>query len=88
MSAPATTFSLSGFLGLSANDFGDLADTDSVNWTFVPGLRWRIFDGGRIRNNIRALRFQAGEMTQQALADRVGITRQTVIALMGLNCVV
>ena len=34
-----------------------------------------------IRNRIRELRFKAEEMTQQALADRVGITRQTVIAL-------
>jgi putative transcriptional regulator len=34
-----------------------------------------------IHNRIRELRFQAGEMTQQELGDRVGITRQTVIAL-------
>ncbi len=34
-----------------------------------------------IRNRIRELRFKAEEMTQQTLADRVGITRQTVIAL-------
>jgi putative transcriptional regulator len=34
-----------------------------------------------IDNRLRAYRFEAGEMTQQALADRVGITRQTVIAL-------
>lgn len=34
-----------------------------------------------IRNRIRELRFNAQEMTQQTLADRVGITRQTVIAL-------
>jgi putative transcriptional regulator len=34
-----------------------------------------------ISNRIRELRFEAGEMTQQELADRVGITRQTVIAL-------
>ena len=34
-----------------------------------------------IRNRIRELRFKANEMTQQALADNVGITRQTVIAL-------
>lgn len=34
-----------------------------------------------ILNRIRELRFAAGELTQQALADRVGITRQTVIAL-------
>ena len=34
-----------------------------------------------IRNTIRALRFTNGEMTQQDLAQRVGVTRQTIIAL-------
>lgn len=34
-----------------------------------------------IRNRIRALRFEAGEMTQQQLAERVGVSRQTVVAL-------
>ncbi|MDX1964634.1 MAG: helix-turn-helix transcriptional regulator [Pirellulales bacterium] len=34
-----------------------------------------------MRNRIRELRFQNKEMTQQALADQVGISRQTVIAL-------
>lgn len=34
-----------------------------------------------IHNRIRELRFKAGEMTQQELADQVAITRQTVIAL-------
>jgi putative transcriptional regulator len=34
-----------------------------------------------IRNHIRRLRFEAEEMTQQELADRVGCTRQTIIVL-------
>ena len=34
-----------------------------------------------IHNRLRALRFEAGEMTQESLADAVGITRQTIIAL-------
>jgi putative transcriptional regulator len=34
-----------------------------------------------ITNNIRRLRFEHGEMTQQALADRIGVTRQTVNAI-------
>ncbi|NJD11303.1 MAG: helix-turn-helix transcriptional regulator [Gemmatimonadetes bacterium] len=34
-----------------------------------------------IRNRIRRLRFEHGEMTQQELADRVGCTRQTIILL-------
>jgi putative transcriptional regulator len=36
---------------------------------------------GRIGNRIRRLRFDHNEMTQEALALAVGITRQTVIAL-------
>ena len=39
--------------------------------------------GGHITNEIRALRFQQGEMTQQELADRIGVTRQTVNAIEG-----
>ncbi len=35
----------------------------------------------RITNSIRALRFANGEMTQADLADRIGVTRQTVIAI-------
>ena len=34
----------------------------------------------RLSNTIRRLRFEAGEMTQQELADKVGVTRQTIIA--------
>jgi putative transcriptional regulator len=37
----------------------------------------------RIDNKVRTLRFHAGEMTQQELADRVGVTRQTVNAIEG-----
>ena len=35
----------------------------------------------RVTNRIRALRFAAGEMTQADLADLVGVTRQTIIAI-------
>ena len=35
----------------------------------------------RVTNSIRALRFAANEMTQAELADRVGVTRQTIIAI-------
>lgn len=36
---------------------------------------------GKVRNQIRRLRFEAGELTQQALAERVGVSRQTIVAL-------
>ncbi|MFI7697645.1 helix-turn-helix transcriptional regulator [Nonomuraea sp. NPDC049480] len=35
----------------------------------------------KVTNSIRALRFTHGEMTQAELADRVGVTRQTIIAI-------
>jgi putative transcriptional regulator len=35
----------------------------------------------KIRNQIRRLRFENGEITQQELAERVGVSRQTIIAL-------
>ena len=35
----------------------------------------------RVRNNIRRLRFDHDEMTQQELAGRAGCTRQTIIAI-------
>lgn len=34
-----------------------------------------------ITNNIRKLRFHANEMTQQELADKTGVTRQTIVAI-------
>ena len=36
---------------------------------------------GTISNQIRKLRFLSDEMTQQELADKVGVTRQTINAI-------
>jgi putative transcriptional regulator len=35
----------------------------------------------RLTNNIRKLRFNASEMTQQELADKLNVSRQTIIAI-------
>jgi putative transcriptional regulator len=35
----------------------------------------------KVTNNIRSLRFANGEMTQAELAERINVTRQTVIAI-------
>ena len=34
-----------------------------------------------VANSVRRLRFEHGEMTQEQLAERVGVTRQTIIAI-------
>lgn len=38
-------------------------------------------DNAALQNQIRRLRFDRDQMTQQQLAERVGVTRQTIIAL-------
>lgn len=38
---------------------------------------------GQVINHIRRLRFERGEMTQQALATAAGVTRQTINAVEG-----
>ncbi|HEY7464994.1 MAG TPA: helix-turn-helix transcriptional regulator [Candidatus Limnocylindria bacterium] len=37
--------------------------------------------GGRLTNDIRTLRFLAGEMSQAELGQRIGVTRQTIAAI-------
>ena len=39
----------------------------------------------KISNNIRRLRFDADEMTQKELAEKVGVTRQTIVAIEKAN---
>jgi putative transcriptional regulator len=41
--------------------------------------------GSDIRNQVRRLRFENGQMTQQQLADKAGVTRQTIIAIEAGN---
>jgi putative transcriptional regulator len=38
-----------------------------------------------LQNQVRRLRFENGQMTQQQLADKVGVTRQTIIAIEAGN---
>ncbi len=40
-------------------------------------------DKTRVRNRIRELRYHHNEMTQKALADAIGVTRQTINAIEG-----
>ena len=39
----------------------------------------------KIKNQVRKLRFENGEMTQQELADKAGVTRQTILAIEAGN---
>jgi NodT family efflux transporter outer membrane factor (OMF) lipoprotein len=47
------TFSLGGVLALESGSSGNLFDSDSTTWSLVPGLRWNVFNGGRVRSQIQ-----------------------------------
>jgi len=38
-------------------------------------------ENDQLKNQIRRMRFERGEMTQQQLADKAGVTRQTILAI-------
>lgn len=58
------SFSLFGTFEMAANDFSDVFDySQSRMHSFGPSFRWNIFDGGRVRNQIRA----EDARTEQAL---------------------
>jgi len=46
--------SLSGSFALEANESGDLSQSGSQSYQFGPSFRWALFQGGRIRSNIKA----------------------------------
>jgi len=45
-------FSLAGALTLGAADFSDFGDSDSIGWSFLPGVRWNLFSGGSVQGQI------------------------------------
>jgi len=49
------------------------------DWFFIAG--GSKMGKSRVSNNIRKLRFYHDEMTQKELANKVGVTRQTIIAM-------
>ncbi len=66
------TITLTGSLGVAAEDAGDLTDRGSGTFTFGPSLRWNLFDSGRLRRRVEAqearteqawLRWEAGVLT-------------------------
>jgi NodT family efflux transporter outer membrane factor (OMF) lipoprotein len=56
------SFSLSGSFYLEAEQFSDLGRGSSRSYSYGPGLRWRVFEGGRLRNLVRAEEARTGQL--------------------------
>ncbi|MFV1974484.1 MAG: efflux transporter outer membrane subunit [Candidatus Scalindua sp.] len=78
------SFSLIGRLEFGANDFSDLFNySDSKMYSFGPSFTWNIFDGGRVRNRIRAEQArteQALNNYQQTVLDALEDVENSMVA--------
>jgi len=53
--------SLTGFFASDAGDLGDLATGKSLTWGIGIPLRWNVFSGGKVQNQIQAERARADQ---------------------------
>lgn len=67
-------FLLVGDLRIESTDYDNLFSGDSVSFGFGPEIRWNLFNGGRVKNQVRAEEAR----TQQALASYEQIVLQAV----------
>jgi len=79
------SFSLTGSFGLESIDTSDLFDAGSRVFTLGPGLRWNIFDGGRIRGQIKvqeALTEQALLAYEQSILNALNEVENALVAYL------
>jgi NodT family efflux transporter outer membrane factor (OMF) lipoprotein len=63
-------FTLTAGLGLESDQIGDFPDMNSRYWSIGPGMRWPIFNAGRIQFNVEA---------QRAVVDQVAAAYEGVV---------
>lgn len=76
------SFSLGGVLSLQASEFSDLGD--GLGWSLVPGVRWNLFTGGKIRGQIKveeALTEQALAQYEKSVLNALAEVENTLVAL-------
>ncbi|RLE35046.1 MAG: hypothetical protein DRJ61_04010 [Acidobacteria bacterium] len=77
------SFSLGGFLGLQSTSGGDFFDSGSLTWNVGLPIRWNIFSGGRIRNQIRAEEARTAQMLaayEQTVLSALEESENTMVA--------
>jgi NodT family efflux transporter outer membrane factor (OMF) lipoprotein len=58
-------FTLTGSLGVESNEFDNLGDNDSIFWSIGPGVRFPIFNRGRLKSAVAV----ENARTEQALSQ-------------------
>lgn len=79
-------FSLMGSIGYESLSSGDLFESASRTWRYGPGIQWRLFDGGAIRQNIEvqsALQEQALKQYQATVLGALEEAENALTAYVG-----
>ncbi len=79
------SFSLGGAMTLQASEFGDLGNSGHFGWSLVPGVRWNLFTGGKIRGQIRAEEAKTVQLLAAYEKTVLNALAEVENALMGLK---
>lgn len=78
------SFSLSGIMTLQANEFSDLGKSGHFGWSLVPGVRWELFTGGKIRGQIKAEEAKTEQLLagyEKTVLNALAEVENTMVAL-------
>ncbi|MCK9994791.1 MAG: efflux transporter outer membrane subunit [Candidatus Krumholzibacteria bacterium] len=78
------SFSLSGIMTLQASEFGDLGKSGHFGWSLVPGLKWDLFSGGKIRGKIKAEEAKTEQLLagyEKTVLNALAEVENTLVAL-------
>ncbi len=78
------SFSLAGIMTLQANEFSDLGKSGHFGWSLVPGVRWELFTGGKIRGQIKAEEAKTEQLLagyEKTVLNALAEVENTLVAL-------
>jgi len=82
------SFSLAGVMTLQANEFSNLANSGHFGWSLVPGVRWELFSGGKIRGQIKAEEAKTEQLLasyEKTVLNALAEVENTLVALKQEN---
>jgi len=78
------SFSLAGVMTLQANEFGNLGKSGHFGWCLVPGVRWELFSGVKIRGQIKAEEAKTEQLLagyEKTVLNALAEVENTMVAL-------
>ncbi|MEN8007420.1 MAG: efflux transporter outer membrane subunit [Candidatus Krumholzibacteriota bacterium] len=78
------SFSLAGVMTLQAGEFGELGESGHFGWSLVPGVKWNLFTGGKIRGRIKVEEARTEQLLaryEKTVLNALAEVENTLVAL-------